>query len=136
MLICGGTISRGLAYWRSPSGLYWISSSTSLRNTTAPCVVARLRPISKAVLFTWLGMPPLCTRSSSRWRTPLSRLIPPVLNSSFTASGLIRLLSGRSRWTSLRPGSSFIRNMMKPPMARPATSQTQPGTPFFAAGAW
>ena len=25
---------------------------------------------------------------------------------------------------------------MKPPMARPATSQTQPGTPFFAAGAW
>src|SRR3546814_1244183 len=74
--------------------LYWISSSISLRNTTAPDVVARVLPTSKAWGVTCRGSPSLCSRSSTRWLMPRIRLVPPELNSSLTASGLSRVLEG------------------------------------------
>jgi hypothetical protein len=53
-------MSSGRAYTRSVRGWYWMSSSTSLRNTTEPSVVARLPPTVRRSTSTWLGNAPLC----------------------------------------------------------------------------
>ncbi|MNE37013.1 hypothetical protein D3C80_1308510 [compost metagenome] len=75
-------------------GLYWINSSTSLRNTTAPSLVPRFLPTSKASMLTWLGMPPLWTMSLARFDRPSSRLLPPVSKKRLTAAGLAAVLVG------------------------------------------
>ncbi|MNT15498.1 hypothetical protein D3C72_1505550 [compost metagenome] len=90
-------------------GLYWISSSTSLRNTTAPSVTPRLLPTSNAPMLTWLGMPPLCTMSLARCERPSSRLLPPVSKKRLTAAGLAAVLVGAK--------ASVIRLITKCPRA-------------------
>ncbi|SVJ66354.1 Uncharacterised protein [Klebsiella pneumoniae] len=45
-------------------------------------------------MSTWLGIPPLFTRSLARWPRPSSRLLPPVSKKRLTAAGLLRLLVG------------------------------------------
>ncbi|MNC48733.1 hypothetical protein D3C75_978660 [compost metagenome] len=94
MLICGGTTSNGFEYCFSLIGLYWINSSSSLRNTTAPAVEATVLPTSNACLVTCRGNPSLCRRSSTRWPIPRTRLLPPELKISLIARGLSRLLDG------------------------------------------
>ncbi len=83
----GGTISSGRSYTFFVSGAYWRSCITSFSNTTAPGVVARFLPSSKAVSSA-SAMRPLPT-SAKRFRRPRARLSPPVAAASFKASGLV-----------------------------------------------
>ena len=69
------------------AGVYWISSATSSRSTTAPGVRARSRPTCKACGSAIEGMPPLCRRSPAQLRTPRVRLRPPVSTVRLIAAG-------------------------------------------------
>ncbi|MNI95846.1 hypothetical protein D3C73_1541870 [compost metagenome] len=57
-------------------------------------MVATVLPTSKACLVTCLGRPSLCSRSSTRWLIPRTRLLPPELKISLIASGLSKVLDG------------------------------------------
>ena len=81
-------------------GWYWISSRTSLRNTTEPGVVAMFSPSRKGRESTGDGIPPLCSRSLAKWAAPVSRLPPQVAVALRRAAGLpARLLVGASAST-------------------------------------
>ena len=81
-------------------GEYWISSKVSLRNTTLPGVIARLRPISKAVMSVCLmrRRPSGVFMSSSRCFRPSIRLAPLLASVVRSTSGLVkREIGGRQR---------------------------------------
>jgi hypothetical protein len=65
-----------------------MSSSTWLRNTTAPGDTATFFPSSKAERSTCAGIPLLCRMSRSAFRAPCATLRPPVSNAALTAAGL------------------------------------------------
>ncbi|MNE21947.1 hypothetical protein D3C80_1151310 [compost metagenome] len=73
-----------------------------------PSVMARLPPTSKALFFTWLGMPPLLIRSCSKLETPSSALLPPVSKKRRRASGLAMPLVG-ARASVTRPTTNWPR---------------------------
>ena len=54
-------------------GWYWISSSTSLRKTTAPGDTARLPPTLNGRVSTCDGMPPLWRTSDAQFRAPFGQ---------------------------------------------------------------
>ena len=82
----GGTNSNGRSYTLAVSGLYSISWNSSFSNTTAPSVVATLRPTSKtlsSVCDTWP-----CWMSCHRCLQALAMLSPLVSSALRCASGL------------------------------------------------
>ena len=82
----GGTSRNGRSCTLAVSGLYSISWNSSFSNTTAPSVVATLRPTSNrlsSVIDTWP-----CRMSCSMFFTPLARLSPCVAMAFCCASAL------------------------------------------------
>jgi hypothetical protein len=80
----GGTTRKGRSYTLEVVGLYSISCISSFSNTTAPSVVATLRPTSNwlsSVIETWP-----CCRSCIRFCMPLAMLSPRVSMAFFCAS--------------------------------------------------
>src|SRR6266536_2730755 len=69
-------------------GLYWMSSKTSVRATTAPGVTARSAPISNASGATIVGMRGGEAISETKARVPRTRLRPPLSMYAFHAAGL------------------------------------------------
>ena len=77
----GGTITNGRFATLSVSGEYWISCMTSFSKTTAPGVMARLRPTSKADSSV-IEMRPFS-------RSPIRFLMPCVMLSPCVSSALL-----------------------------------------------
>ena len=79
-------MSRGRSYTLAVSGLYSSSWNSSFSNTTAPSVVATLRPTSKRLS----SVIEICPwpRSCSRLATPLAMLSPCVSRAFCCASAL------------------------------------------------
>jgi hypothetical protein len=82
----GGTISSGRSATLAVSGLYSISWNSSSSKTTAPSVVATLRPTSNCVVSVWDTCP--WRRSFHRSCMPWTMLWPPVSSALRWASGL------------------------------------------------
>ena len=83
----GGTISSGTSRTRSVCGRYWISSSTSVRNTTAPGVTAMLRPTSNADRSTISGIRGGAAMSRRKVSPPRTRFSPPLSTAAFAEDG-------------------------------------------------
>ncbi len=83
----GGTIRSGRFATRDVVASYWISSISSLRNTTLPGVTARLRPTSNAD-SSLIVMRPLAT-SPMKLRKPSITLAPSVSIARASTSGLV-----------------------------------------------
>ena len=109
------------------AGLYWISSKTSVRSTTAPGDVAIVSPRRKGRRSTVLGMAPLWRTSPARARAPLARLAPFVVTAARSAAGLPSnvLVGARASttWpTTNRPRSSLLGSRPSRPTVFPATA--------------
>ena len=85
----GGMNSNGFSYTLSVVGVYWISSISSLRNTTWPGVITRFLPISN-LLSSDIEMWPFWM-SSSMFFMPSTRLSPLVSSARLTTSGLVSM---------------------------------------------
>jgi hypothetical protein len=83
----GGTISSGISRTRSVCGRYWISSSTSVRRTTAPGVTAMVRPTSKGDLSTISGIRGGAAMSRRKASPPRARFSPPLSMAAFAEAG-------------------------------------------------
>ena len=78
-----------------------MSSSISVRSTTAPGVAAMFRPTSKPELSTIAGTRGALAMSRSRFRAPRSRLRPAVSITAFADAGFSSgtLLGASACWT-------------------------------------
>ena len=83
----GGTSSNGVVLTSLVVGVYWISSNTGVRSTTAPGVTARSSPTENSSLATMLGTRGATAMSPTRFRRPRTMLAPPVLTTSLSAAG-------------------------------------------------
>ena len=89
-MIQAGTIRMGSGYTFSVVGSYWISSISSLRNTTLPRDVATVSPTTKSPVVT--GPRPADTRriqSLQKFCQPRTKLSPPLSNDRRSTSGLV-----------------------------------------------
>src|SRR5437868_11993156 len=89
-MIQAGTIRTGSGCTFSVVGTYWISSISSLRNTTLPRDVATVFPTTKSPVVT--GPRPADTRriqSLQKFRQPHAKLLPPLSNVLRSTSGLV-----------------------------------------------
>src|SRR2546423_8336075 len=89
-MIQAGTISTGSGCTFSVVGVYWISSISSLRNTTLPRDVATVSPTTKSPVVT--GPRPADasrTQSLQKFRQPRAKLLPPLSNDRRSTSGLV-----------------------------------------------
>ncbi len=80
-------MTSGRSWTVGVAGAYWMSCISSFSYTTAPGVVARLRPTSKT-FSSVVETRPLCA-SSIRFSTPFVKLSPRVSRASLIASGLV-----------------------------------------------
>jgi hypothetical protein len=104
----GGTMTSGRACTVDVDGAYWISSISSLRNTTWPGVVARFLPTSYA-LSSLIVMRPRAM-SAARLAAPRARLAPSVRSASATTSGFVAAkFDGASASTNWRVANSSRR---------------------------
>ena len=84
----GGTITSGRLHTVGVVASYWMSSMSSLRNTTLPGVTAMLRPTSNARSSVIVMRP--VRASSARLRRPCTRLAPSVAHArAARTSGLV-----------------------------------------------
>src|ERR1700722_5202767 len=82
-------ISTGWRRTAPVAGVYWMTSASSSRSTTAPGVTARSVPTWNAPRSVWDGMPPLERTSRHHWRAPRATLSPPVSNARLSAAGVL-----------------------------------------------
>ncbi len=90
MLIIGGTSSNGRSRTCSVCGVYWMSSNTGVRSTTAPGVIARSPPTSNASGSTIVGIRGGVAMSRARLAAPRAKLRPPVSMKAFSAVGFVK----------------------------------------------
>src|SRR6266536_3251769 len=83
----GGTSSSGTCRTVGVCGAYWISSNTSVRNTTAPGVAPRLSPTAKSEPSTICGMRGALAMSRSRFSPPRRKFIPPLSIAALNEAG-------------------------------------------------
>jgi hypothetical protein len=96
-LITGGTISSGTDHTLSACGVYWISSNTSRRNTTAPGVTAMVLPSVNASGSTIDGRRGGVRMSLAKCRSPRTTLSPLVSIAALYPNGFTNgLLLGAS----------------------------------------
>jgi len=88
LLIQGATSTTGTSWTFSHSGLYWITSSRRLRNTTAPGVVAMFLPTTKGSVSTMRTSP--ARTSLINCSKPWARLWPPLSTNFCIATGLLQ----------------------------------------------
>ena len=81
-------MTSGTARTFSVVGVYWISSNTSVRKTTAPGVFARSSPTVNASGSTIVGTRGGDARSDTNCFSPRTALRPPVSMAAFSDSGL------------------------------------------------
>ena len=87
MLMHGGTMTSGRLCTVGVVASYWMSSISALRNTTLPGVTARLRPTANARSSVIVIRPRRV--SSTRLRSPFTRLSPSVATAFASTSGLV-----------------------------------------------
>jgi hypothetical protein len=124
LLIVGGAISRGTSHTWSVCGRYWISSNCSVRRTTAPGVIAMLRPTWKDAESTICGTRGAEARSRTRLNPPRSRLSPAVSMTAFADAGFTTgMLLGDIASTTL---STRKRTRCSSRPHRPASATSRP----------
>ena len=83
----GGTSRSGTSRTDGVTGLYWISSNTSVRSTTAPGETARLPPMVNADVSTICGMRGAVAMSRNRFSPPRAKFSPAVSTAALTEAG-------------------------------------------------
>ena len=104
------TISSGTARTVGVVGVYWMISTTSLRNTTSPGVAPTFSPTRKGLVSTWRGIR-VVPRSPSRLRPPRTRLSAAGVERVLEGGGVARRAcwSEPGRWRGCRPRSGPAR---------------------------
>ena len=114
------------------TGLYWMSSSTSVRSTTAPGDVATVSPRRNGRRSTVFGMPPLWRTSSASARAPLAMLAPFVSTAFRIAAGLpSRLLVGASASTTWPTTNRARPSLLSSRPSRPTVSSATAVAPRY-----
>ena len=120
MLIIGGVSSSGSSRTFAVWGLYWMSSKTGLRRTTAPGVTAMSSPIVNADVSTIDGMRGGLRMSRAKLPAPRTKLRPPVSSAALSTAGLvIGALEGASASSTFSAAKRIWRSLRQ---SRPASS--------------
>jgi len=106
-MIQAGTMSSGSSRTCDVAGAYWISSISSLRNTTLPSVSAMFSPILKTSSPFNLSPRASRTRSSASSDAPAAKLAPAVRQVASRTVGLVQAkLAGASAFRMKLPRKS------------------------------
>ena len=107
-MIHAGTIRIGSGRTSAVVGAYWINSMRSLRKTTLPGVVARLRPTSKGCGPSG-ALPVRRMMSSARLRAPRIRFSPRSARVAAITSGLVSAKLDGAVQSEIMPATNAIR---------------------------
>ena len=106
-MIQAGTISSGSSRTCGVVGAYWISSISSLRNTTLPSVTAMFSAILKSSRPFNFSPRASRARSSARSEAPATKLAPAVRQAASRTVGLVQAkLTGASAFSMKLPRKS------------------------------
>jgi hypothetical protein len=130
LLIIGGVSSSGSSRTFGVCGLYWMSSNTGQRSTTAPGVTAMSSPIVNADVSTIEGIRGGVRMSRAKLPAPRTKLRPPVSSAALSTAGLVMgALDGASASSTFSAAKRTWRSLRQ---SSPA-SQISPSTAWPAA---